>query len=90
MNSVSCGLPGYCAVGGSVTTARKAVQAFVVLESGGVWHGAEILPNSERLNTGNSAEVNAVSCSVTGFCGVGGDYTARDGSQQLFVANFEP
>ena len=90
VNSVSCGLAEYCAVGGYVTTARKALQAFVVLETGGVWHGAQILPNSERLNTGNSAEVNAVSCTVSGFCGVGGDYTARGGSQQLLVANFQP
>jgi hypothetical protein len=90
VNSVSCGAGGYCAAAGFVTTARRTQQAFVVLETQNVWHAAEILPNSERLNTGGNAEVGAVSCTPSGFCGAGGDYTQRNGNQQLFVANFRP
>jgi hypothetical protein len=90
VNSISCGAGGYCAAVGFVTTARRAQQAFVVLQSAGAWHGAQILPNSERLNTGDTAEVGAVSCTPSGFCGAGGDYTLRSGSRQLLVDNFIP
>ena len=90
VNSVSCGAGGYCAAAGYVTTARRTQQAFVVLETQNVWHAAQILPNSERLNAGGAAEVGAVSCTPSGFCGAGGDYSARGGSQQLFVAAFHP
>jgi len=90
VNSVSCGAGGYCAAAGYVTTARRTQQAFVVLETQNVWHAAQILPNSQRLNMGGAAEVGAVSCTPSGFCAAGGDYTARGGSQQLFVAAFQP
>jgi hypothetical protein len=90
ITSLSCGAGGYCAAAGYVTTARRALQAFVVLQTNYVWHAAQILPGSEKLNTGDSAEVDAVSCTPAGFCGAGGAYTLKTGSQQLFVANFRP
>jgi hypothetical protein len=75
VNSVSCVSPGNCAAGGSYTDRAGHTQAFLVSEKGGVWSAAREVAGT--LNVGGDAVVNTVSCSSSGNCGAGGNYTAK-------------
>jgi hypothetical protein len=71
-SSVSCWTAGGCSVGG-VYTAASQNQPFVVTELGNKWGKAIELPGIARLDGGESAGLNAVSC-VKGTCAAGGGY----------------
>lgn len=85
--SVSCGSPGDCSAGGEYTDATGAVQAFVVNESAGAWGNAIELPGTAALNVGGEAFVVSVSCTASGVCGLGGEYTDANKQSQSFVAD---
>ncbi|HET9896481.1 MAG TPA: hypothetical protein VFQ44_16260 [Streptosporangiaceae bacterium] len=82
--SVSCGLAGDCAAGGSYQDRNHRLQGFVASEQDGTWGGATGVPGLARLNAGGTAEVLSVSCGPAGNCAAGGYYYGRR-SQQAFV-----
>lgn len=95
INSVSCPSPGNCVAGGYASPSVSPsgggrIQAVVAAEVRGRWTSARILPGSAALNTGDYAEVNAVSCAAPGSCAAAGFYTDEteppDGSSDVSVA----
>jgi hypothetical protein len=72
-NSVSCWTAGGCSVGGVYTDASGNQQPVVVTELSNKWGRATELPGTARLDGGESAGVNSVSC-VKGTCAAGGFY----------------
>ena len=75
IGTLSCGSPGNCAAGGTVTDSGGVPQAMVVDEVDGRWRMPRVVPGSAALNTGGYAEVTSVSCWSPGNCAAGGDYT---------------
>ena len=79
---ISCPRAGECAAGGDFSV-TGGTQAFLASEVGGHWRrGLEV---AGSLNTGNAAEIAAVSCSSPGNCGAGGSYTESSHSQAFVV-----
>jgi hypothetical protein len=74
IGTLSCGSPGNCAAGGSVSDSGGVPQAMVLDEVNGWWRVPRVVPGSEALNTGGYAEVTSVSCWSAGNCAAGGDY----------------
>ena len=65
-SAISCWANGQCAAGGSYFDASGAAQAFVDVETNGVWGEATEIAGSNALNAGatstnNGATVNTVS-----------------------------
>jgi hypothetical protein len=84
--TVSCPSAGNCVAGGQYgDDSTLEAQAFVVDESGGAWGSAEVVPGSEELNAGGSAQVNSVSCVSAGDCTAGGNYTDAGGDVQALL-----
>jgi hypothetical protein len=81
-SSVSCWTAGGCSVGG-VYTASGQQQPFVVTERGNKWGRAAELPGTARLDRGESAGINSVSC-VKGTCAAGG-FHQRGATTGAFV-----
>jgi hypothetical protein len=73
--TISCASAGNCIAGGSYTYNKGFTQAFAVMQSGGVWGNAAIIPGLPGLNKGN-AEVDSVSCASKLDCAIGGYYSA--------------
>jgi hypothetical protein len=80
LTSVSCATPGNCEAGGYYYTFpisnSSPQQAFVVSQRNGRWGRAQELPGSGKLNVGQAAGVNSVSCPAAGACSAGGFYGA--------------
>jgi len=74
VGTLSCGSPGNCVAGGSVTDSGGMRQAMVVDEVNGSWRMPRIVPGTQALNAGGYAEVTSVSCWSPGDCAAGGDY----------------
>jgi hypothetical protein len=72
--SLSCGRAGNCAAGGEYNDKAGSAQGFVVSERNGRWGKAMAVPGLASLNTGQDAEIDAVSCSPAGNCAAGGSY----------------
>jgi hypothetical protein len=72
-SSVSCWTTGGCSVAGVYTDATDNQQPFMVTELGNSWGRAAELPRIARLDRGESAGLNSVSC-VKGTCAAGGGY----------------
>ncbi len=87
VESVSCGGPGDCAAGGFYEDGRGKGQAFVVSEDGGNLGRAIEVPGTARLNAGDAAEVDSVSCVAPGDCAAGGFYEDGRGKGQAFVVS---
>jgi cytochrome c551/c552 len=86
VQSVSCASAGNCGAVGTYTDAAQHEQAFVVSETGGAWGGAEEIPGTAGLNTGNDS-VNSVSCGAAGDCSAIGWYPATGGDDVAFVVS---
>jgi hypothetical protein len=88
VGSVSCVSAGNCAAVGEYTDRRGIDLGFVVSERHGRWGKAIALPGLAALDTGADAAavVPQVACASAGSCVVGGNYTARRGTDQVFVA----
>jgi len=87
LTSISCSAVGICSAGGSYTDATSNSQAFLVNEMNGTWSDPIEIPGTSTLNKGGAANVNEVSCSSDGSCGVQGEYTDASSNIQLFVVN---
>jgi hypothetical protein len=85
--SVSCRSAGNCVVGGYYTDSANRSQAFVASETNGAWGTAIQVPGLDALNAGESANVNSVSCTATGYCAAGGIYRDGAGHIQVFVVS---
>ncbi len=86
VTSVSCGSAGNCVAGGYYRDGSDEPRAFVANEKNGVWRAAVELPGTSSPNV-HQAEVNSVSCSTPGNCGVGGIYIVGADYGQAFVAS---
>jgi hypothetical protein len=88
VSSVSCAGPGDCSAGGYYRSSPDSrQQAFVVTESNGKWGNAAEVPGLVKLNAGDSAGVESVSCRANGDCSAGGYYVDSSGTTQAFVVN---
>jgi D-alanine-D-alanine ligase-like ATP-grasp enzyme len=84
--SVSCTSAGNCSAGGYYADKSGDQQALVVNETNGTWGNAEEIPGAGKLNSG-LAQITSLSCTSTGNCGAGGNYTDKSGNQQALVVN---
>jgi hypothetical protein len=86
--AVSCSSAGNCAAAGDYADRLDHAQAFVVSEKNGWWGSAIEVPRLAALNTGDNAEVMALSCGSAGNCAVGGSYsTTSSGRGPAFVVS---
>jgi hypothetical protein len=85
VSSVSCPSAGNCAAGGYYTARHHGGQGFLVGERNGRWGKAIEVPGLDALNTGNAAAAGPLSCPSAGNCAVGGYYTGRHHSGQVFL-----
>ena len=83
-SAVSCWTTGSCSVAGVYTDASGNQQAFVVTELRNRWGRAAELPGIARLDRGESAGINSVSC-VKGTCAAGGGYQRGDTTEAFVV-----
>ena len=76
IESLSCGAPGDCALGGSyVKSGNPRTIAFLATEKNGVWSDAINVPGLETLDTGHYSALYQLSCTGPGDCTAGGLYT---------------
>jgi hypothetical protein len=87
VTGVSCAAPGKCSATGDFHTGNHSEGVWVASQKGGTWGQATTVPGLSALATGGQAEVNGLSCSTAGNCGLVGDYTTMTGSQQPFVVS---
>jgi hypothetical protein len=84
--SVACPSVGNCTVVGWYRDAANRRQAFVEDEVNGTWGEFQDLPDIARLNTGQFAELNSVSCGSPGNCTAAGEFTTPGGTSHAFFA----
>jgi hypothetical protein len=88
VNDVSCGAPGFCALGGQFdeqfTADSTATQAYVDALTGTNWGSAQQILG---INDNPFAETLAVSCGATLPCTAGGQYTDTAGHTQAWVSS---
>ena len=89
VDSVSCGSAGNCAAAGSYSLSQGPLhpQAFVVSETKGTWGRAIEVPGLAKLNQGEAAETESVSCPSAGRCAAGGYYGQTQTVAEAFVAS---
>ena len=87
VTDLSCAAPGKCSATGDFRTGNHSEGVWVASQKGGTWGQAATVPGLSALATGGQAEVNGLSCSASGTCGLVGDYTTMNGSQQPFVVS---
>ena len=88
MNSVaavSCASAGDCTGAGGVLV-TSGDHADVVAETGGTWGAATEVPGMSQLGDRDGSESRAISCTASGYCSVGGDYS-YPGASAPFVAS---
>ena len=92
VTAVSCPAPGDCTAVGAAGSAPVTglagghQQVFAVEERAGAWGRAHVLPGSARLNGGDFAQVDAVSCAAPGSCATGGNVATHGGALVPFVS----
>jgi hypothetical protein len=84
VNSLSCGTSHSCSAVGFVSN-QHTTQAFVEDERDGAWSRATIPPGAATLNAGNSAQLDAVSCTSRQNCSAVGWYTTRSQHIEVFT-----
>jgi hypothetical protein len=87
VTDLSCASPGKCSATGDFHTSNHSQGVWVASQKGGAWGQAATVPGLSALTTGGQAEVNGLSCSTSGTCGLVGDYFTMTGSQQPFVVS---
>jgi hypothetical protein len=86
-NAISCPSVGNCAAVGDYTDESGALQAFVVVETGGTWGTAIEAPGTGFLNSDGVASAFTVSCASAGNCTVGGTFANSSAHLQAFSLN---
>jgi hypothetical protein len=76
ISSLSCAASGNCSAAGNYREFDGETQAFIISQEDGRWGAAAEAPGVAALNTGGTADINAVSCWAAGQCSAGGSYTA--------------
>jgi hypothetical protein len=84
-SAISCAGTGDCVVGGQYSVTSSELGGFIAIEKSGTWASAEEVPGLATLDAENGGSTNAVSCSSTSTCVVGGNYKDASGSYQPFV-----
>jgi hypothetical protein len=87
VDSVSCGAPGNCAVGGSYADASGLDQAYVATSNDGHWGKAIEVPGTASLNAGGRAELTTLSCRSAGNCSAAGYYAPTSTTRSAFVVS---
>jgi Bacterial Ig-like domain (group 3)/ParB/Sulfiredoxin domain len=79
ITAVSCASAGDCiGVGGVLITSSD--HAYVVAETDGTWGTATEVPGLSWLGDSDGSESRSISCTASGYCSLGGDYSYPDGS----------
>jgi hypothetical protein len=85
---ISCSSGGNCGAIGSYTEGTNDTQAFVMNEVSGTWQSAIEIPGLSALNTGDAVgDVLSISCTATGSCSGGGQYTDSANEPHAFVVD---
>lgn len=85
--ALSCPSAGNCSAAGDFVDSSGHSQGFVISEVNGHWGNAIPVPGLAALNTGNLAQVRAVSCSSAGNCTAGGQYFTGTSNSEAFVVD---
>ncbi len=85
VTAVSCDAAGGCAVGGFFTGAFGRQQPFLISESAATWSPLTVVSNASNVANNTRAQITAVACDPTGFCGAGGFFTAPGNHVEAFV-----
>jgi LPXTG-motif cell wall-anchored protein len=87
LTKVSCTSPGNCSAGGYYANDNYGDQLIVVSQVNGVWQSFVDVPGLAAVNTGNSANLNSISCAFPGNCSAGGYYYSDGAGYQAFVVS---
>ncbi len=85
VDAVSCATASSCVAAGAYGAVLGENQAFVVTLTNGSWGKAALLPGLASLNTGDFAQVTAISCRSAGNCSIGGSYRDKASVNHAFV-----
>jgi len=87
LDAESCSSQGNCSAGGEYRPKAHStdMSAFVASEIRGAWGNAVAAPGIAALNTGNFAQLNALSCASMGNCTAGGGYRTASGAFEAFL-----
>jgi hypothetical protein len=87
IESLSCGAPGNCGVGGQYELYGGLTEPSVASETDGVWTASEPVPGVLVLNVHRSPRdvASAVSCPSAGHCTAVGSYSNLDHRHLGFV-----
>ncbi len=74
ITAITCPSAGNCVAGGIDNVERDALASsvFLVTEVAGIWGKAIPVPGTPKLNQGDQAGLNQISCSSPGNCGAAG------------------
>jgi hypothetical protein len=93
LNSVSCASLGNCSALGDEVYADASVHGglayipFTLDEANGAWQSINLIPGMATLNVGLVAAADTISCTSSGNCSAGGNYTDGLGNAQAFVVD---
>jgi hypothetical protein len=82
--ALSCGAPGNCIAGGTLST-RNTSDGWLASEVNGTWGQPGSVPGLDALNQGFAGTVNSVSCASAGNCAAVGYYTNLGDGQGVWV-----
>jgi hypothetical protein len=71
----------------NLTTRAPALRLSPRVGAPGTWNAAIEVPGSAVLNTGDNAGILSISCTSSGNCSAGGNYTDGSAHLQTFVVN---
>ena len=77
ITALSCPSAGNCVAGGVDNVERDALasQVFIVTQVHGTWGKAIPVPGTTKINQGDQAWLNQISCSSAGNCGIAGYFS---------------
>lgn len=88
VSSISCFRPGDCVAAGGYTDSSGAFVPMSFTQSAGRWRRATAisLPGNALTNFAQSAPLNSVSCTATGFCTAVGEYYTSSAIRAMAIS----
>jgi hypothetical protein len=90
ITAITCPSAGNCVAGGIDNVEHDALSSavFIVTEVNGTWGQAIPVPGTPKLNQGDQAGLNQISCSSPGNCGVAGYLSVAYGYGFVYTQPF--
>jgi hypothetical protein len=87
ITAMSCPSAGNCTAGGEQNVERDAINSsvYVLSEVHGTWGEAILVNGMSKLNQGDYATINQISCSFAGNCGIAGYYSAGPNEDLIYT-----